>query len=881
MITAPSRLRRSASTRPHCQTCGGPPEPGRPALALLALLLVLCAPAFLRQAGAAELDEARPLFLKGDYAGCIKVCEKALQEEEPSEEWRALLARSFMAVGRYTNAFSVIQTNLDRFQSSIHLRLLGREIYRRNGQVEAAARLLSEINSLAGYRMWAYQDAASLVTLGRAALLLGADPRTVLEKFFDLARKRDPSSREPYLASGELALAKNDYQLAAKTFAEGLKKFPDDAEFHFGLARAYESGDRREMLASLEAALKKNSQHVDSYLAMVDHLVDAEEYDEAEGNIKKVLAVNPHQPAAWAYRALLAHLRNDPAGEGKARATALEFWGTDPEVDHLIGRKLSQKYRFTEGAASQRRALMFDPRYLPAGIQLSQDLLRLGQEEEGWRLADEVHGADAYDVTAFNLTALQETMAKFATLTNANFIVRMATNEAAIYGDRVLALLERARTTLCAKYTFTLPRPTIVEIFPEQKDFGVRTFGMPGNPGYLGVCFGNVITANSPASQAGHPANWEAVLWHEFCHVVTLGLTRNKMPRWLSEGISVHEELQENPIWGQKMTPRYREMVLGKDFTPLSELSGAFLAPRTEQHLQFAYYESALAVEFLTSKYGVDPLRKILAALGEGMEINTAIARYTAELDKVESEFADFAKERAKGLAPKLNFSKPDEGEDQDKDSYNFPTLQRQARRLLREKKWEEAKAPLRKLIEHFPGNVGPDNAYSPLAEAHRRLGETNEERQVLTTLAGMEADAVETYARLMELETAAGQWGSVLTNAQRYLSVNPLVPLPYRHLAAAAEKVGQAETAIQACRALLLLDPPDPAGTHFQMARLLHQKGDPTAHRHLLQALEEAPRYRDAHRLLLEMNGSNPAPPPAPSPPAPASGTPTAPKLE
>jgi len=57
-----------------------------------------------------------------------------------------------------------------------------------------------------------------------------------------------------------------------------------------------------------------------------------------------------------------------------------------------------------------------------------------------------------------------------------------------------------------------LTQPTVVEIFPEQKDFAVRTFGMPGNPGYLGVCFGSVITANSPASQSANPANWEDVL---------------------------------------------------------------------------------------------------------------------------------------------------------------------------------------------------------------------------------------------------------------------------------------------------------------------------------------------------------------------------------
>ena len=92
------------------------------------------------------------------------------------------------------------------------------------------------------------------------------------------------------------------------------------------------------------------------------------------------------------------------------------------------------------------------------------------------------------------------------------------------------------------KYGLELKQQTIVEIFPDQKDFAIRTFGLPGGAGYLGVCFGRLITANSPASRLDTGANWEAILWHEFCHVVTLTLTKNKMPRWLSEGISVYEE---------------------------------------------------------------------------------------------------------------------------------------------------------------------------------------------------------------------------------------------------------------------------------------------------------------------------------------------------
>ena len=106
----------------------------------------------------------------------------------------------------------------------------------------------------------------------------------------------------------------------------------------------------------------------------------------------------------------------------------------------------------------------------------------------------------------------------------------MDTREAELYGPRVLELLKRARNKLVAKYGVTLKDPVIVEVFPQQKEFAVRTFGLPGAEGLLGVCFGRVVTARSPASQGEHHSNWEAVLWHEFCHVVTLGKLETRCP---------------------------------------------------------------------------------------------------------------------------------------------------------------------------------------------------------------------------------------------------------------------------------------------------------------------------------------------------------------
>jgi uncharacterized protein HemY len=829
---------------------------------------------------AADLADAQRLARTGDYDAAVAAARRAVQSGEMGEEWDLLLANTLLAVGRYNEAELALKAGLRRSPSSIRLRWLGREVACLNGQPDGAAARVEEIKQLALTRMFAYRDPANMVAFGRLALLLGADAKDVLEKIYGVALKSDPKLRDGHLAKGELALEKHDYAIAAAAFQEALKQWPDDPDLLCGQARAYEESDRAQMLKSLEAALKINPRHVPSLLLLVDHKIDGEEYAEAEKLLERICQVNAFHPEARAYQAVLAHLRGLPRTADALREQALQPWPTNPRVDHLIGTKLSQKYRFAEGAEAQRRALAFDSSFLPAKAQLASDLLRLG-DEEGWRLAQEVNKRDAYDVAAYNLVTLHDTMTKFATLKNDDFVVRMTEREARIYGPRVLELLGRAKRVLTAKYGFEVARPTIVEVFANQKDFGVRTFGLPDNPGYLGVCFGRVVTANGPAATAAHPVNWEAVLWHEFCHVVTLQATRNRMPRWLSEGISVYEELQQDPSWGQRMTPRYREMILGGELTPIGGLSAAFLAPKTPAHLQFAYFEASLVVEFLVARHGAGRLGALLKDLGEGLEINQALEKNAGSLKELEPAFAAFAKSRAEQLAPGLDWQKPERelllpGSEEALAAWNaqhpdnYWALQQEGRRLVGAKKWSEARAVLERLIDRFPGQTGEDSACRPLAAVYRALGETDRERALLSRCAVWDDAAVDLYARLMELDAGAGDWDRVRKTAHRYLAVDPLVPLPYRWLAESAEKAGDWKAAIAACEVLLQLDPPNPAEVHFRLARLQHRTGEPAARRHLLQALEETPRDRAALRLLLEMTATRgsapPPPPPGPS---------------
>ena len=855
------RCENDSTSKPLCRS--------RTLVSGVASLLVLMLAAWLLTASnvaAAELEEATKALRAGDHATCIQITDKAIQARLFGEEYYLLKAEAEMQTGDYKAAYDTLVNGLARYSWSVRMRLLGIEAARMSGDSKQASTWQAEIVDQAGRAPWRYSDADNLVSLGRAAVMMGDDARHVLEIFYDRALKLHPLHRDALLFSGELALAKQDFALAADTFQSAVKKYPDDADLQFGVAKSLDRSEPPLAAHALTLCLKANHRHVGALLYQAENAIDAEKYDDATEKLDKVIAINPLHPAAWAYRSIIAGLKNDQRHAIEYRAAALSTWKENPLVDHLIGKKLSQKYRFTEGAAHQQQALAFDDAFLPARVQLAQDFLRLGQEDEGWKLGEAAAKADAYDVHVFNLMRLRDAIAKYTTLENDSFIVRMEAKEAAIYGQAVLDLLRRAKRDLGAKYGLELKDRITVEIFPEPNDFAVRTFGMPGAAGYLGVCFGKVITANSPASQKDHPSNWQAVLWHEFCHVVTLEKTRNRMPRWLSEGISVYEERQAHPTWGQRMTAKSRTRILSGLTTPIRELSGAFLRPESPADLNFAYFQSSLVVEYFIEKYGIDALKKVLDDLATGLPIDPALERHLASLDQLDEEFREYAAQMARELAPNLDWEKYDLSavrDDDDPDRLvrwvaDHPTslqgLTVLAVQHIEKREFAEAKKPLTKLIELYPEQVGDDCPYELLAAIHKELREVADERRVLEQYATRTDSAVPSLLRLVELQSTPIDWSAARETVRQLLSINPLLPQTQRARATIAEQLNDPADALSALEAMLLMEPDDPAELHFRLAKLLHQQSDPRAKSHVLQALEAAPRYRDAQKLLLKI---------------------------
>ena len=415
----------------------------------------------------------------------------------------------------------------------------------------------------------------------------------------------------------------------------------------------------------------------------------------------------------------------------------------------------------------------------------------------------------------------------------------MDAREADLYGPRVLALLTAGEDDAGREVRRRRsPSRSSSRSSRSRRTSPSARSACPGPTGSWASASAASSRPTAPPRRASTPSNWEAVLWHEFCHMVTLHKTHNKMPRWLSEGISVYEERQEDPAWGQAMTPQYREMILGDELTPLSQLSAAFLAPKSPLHLQFAYLRVVAGGRVPRATGTASPaLKGVLDDLGAGMPINEALARADRHVARAAGSGLRRvrASDRPKPSAPDATWEEPDLPADAD--SAARRGLARDAseellgaasglaaRLVARGEVAARPRRPCASSRRSYPDYVGPENAYVLLAAVHRRLSEAGRGARG-PGRAGRRATATRppAYLRLMELAEAAGDWAAVGQERAPAAGGQPADPRPApparpgRRSSWASATRRSPPTAPSPCST-----PPDPAEVHYRLARLL-----------------------------------------------------------
>jgi tetratricopeptide (TPR) repeat protein len=293
-------------------------------------------------------------------------------------------------------------------------------------------------------------------------------------------------------------------------------------------------------------------------------------------------------------------------------------------------------------------------------------------------------------------------------------------------------------------------------------------------------------------------------------------------------------------------------------------MSQAFFGAKDGEDILFAYYQSMLVVEYIVSQYGLESLRNVLADLGDGVLINDALARHTAPIDELDRAFVAATRNRAEAYGAGLDWTIPEPGEVNPlsflalanylkKHPTNFWANQNHCTHLVALERWEELVTGAKDLIALLPEHAGSDNGYAFAALAHRELGQLELEEEHLEKLAELSAEALSAYRQLLDRHLETQNWAEVLRDASRAEAINPFLDRIHYCRGCAHEALGETSLAAAAFEKVLLLKPINPAETRLRLSRLLAPTDPTRSKRLLLDALADAPRYREAHALLLE----------------------------
>jgi len=794
---------------------------------------------------------AREVLARGDRA--LSGGERARVE--------MLLGEVLLMTGRYEDALQELDRALTHAEWPGVVRATvqkGRLLWQM-GRVEEARELFHRLS----VREHGLRSAEDVTWTARALAYL--DRPHEANALYAEAIERDPAFREAYLQAGDLFIEKYNYAEAASFFRDALRINPHCARAHLGLARSARIGGGSEARAAAERALAVNPRLVEAHEFLAALSLEVGEVETAERHLVEALRVNPRSLSARALRAVAFYLED--------RATELareirEILDANPRYGELYATLAEFAVlirRYPEAVEFARHAVELSPWLWRAWATWGLNLLRVGRDAEGREVLERAFAGDPFNVWVKNTLDLLDSMRTYRETVTEHFLIRMAPAESPVVAPLVAEVLERAYAQLTERYGFRPEGPIIVELFPNHEDFAVKTVGLPGL-GALGACFGRVIVMDGPSARPRGSFNWASTAWHEFVHVITLQATAYRIPRWLSEGISVYEERRARPGWGSRWTLEFVRAFGEGRFVPLRHLEAAFLRPPSPQALSLAYFQASLVVEFIVERFGFERVRHMLALYRQGERteavFRTALGMSGEEVDRL---FREHVMREIGPYLARLDLAvlrRSEVSEEQLRDVLarqpeNFAAHLRLGHLLRERGDGEAAIAHLREAIRLFPFYTGPGNAYEALAALLQERGDEGEAVRVLRQWAALEEANDAAHRRILRLARKLGQKDAVEEAIEALLAIHPLDRDVHAQAGEFYLEQQQPERAVRAFSAVVHLDPPDRAEAHYQLARALLAAGARAeARREILRALEIAPGFEKAQALLLKLVG-------------------------
>ena len=657
---------------------------------------------------------------------------------------------------------------------------------------------------------------------------------------FRAAVAAEPDNAHYRVRWGRLFLERFQPADAKQLFEEALELDGKNAEAYLGLALAAAESFERAAVELAQKALEIDPKLVEAIELLARLALEDGDHAGAAKEADRALALDPKALGAMAIRLAIDLLEDRSPSPWMERIAAIDPQGGEAWAE--AGRHFILNRRYEEGVALYRKAIERNPRLWRAHSELGINLMRLGENEEARRHLELAYANDYRNAATVNTLRLLDSFAKFDTIRSGNVILKLHKKESALLRPYVEAEIRRAMAVYQKKYGIRLERPVQVEMYPDHEDFAVRTLGMPGL-GALGVAFGYVVAMDSPSGRKPGTYHWGGTLWHELSHVYVLAATKHRVPRWFTEGLAVHEERTGSPEWADRLDPQVIAAMREKKLLPLRQLDRGFVRPSYPGQVVVSYFQAGRICDFIHEKWGFEKLNGMIRAF--------AAKKTTPEV--VEAEL---------GMTP------------EEFDKLFFAWLQGQHGRLVqgfdewrggmkrineaaRQKRWDEVLLLGPKLKALFPDYVEAGSAYELLAEAWLARDEKQKAAEELEAWARAGGRSPLLLKKLASLYEEAGRRKEAAAALERILYIAPVGDEElHRRLGELNLALGRPELAIRDFQALLHSNPADRADGHFRLALAFQAaRRAEDAKEQVLMALEAAPGYKPAQKLLLELS--------------------------
>jgi Flp pilus assembly protein TadD len=630
-----------------------------------------------------------------------------------------------------------------------------------------------------------------------------------------------------------------------------------------GISRAFADQQPAASRKALAAAIAVAPNSPDVWLVTAEQKLDEEDTAGARQALDSLAAVRAGTIEEAALRTAIAYKESGIAAVEAAVARVREIDPGSALGYRAASEQAARDYRFDDSAALARKATEIDSEDAASHFALGLALMRAGDEPAARTALNRSWDLDKSSAVTKNLLDLLDSIDKFEIVSHHDFIFKFAPEESAVLRTYAFPLADEAYDAFVKRYGLRPQGPILIEVFPKHDDFAVRTMGLPGLVGALGACFGRVVTMDSPRARPPGDFSWQATLWHELAHVFSLQLSDYRVPRWLTEGISVYEEHRRDPAWGRELTLEFAHLLSKGQTFGVKKLPEAFKRPET---LSMAYFEASLVVEHLVSLNGEAALQTLLKAYAAGSKDADAFAKaFGRSVDDVDKSFAAFIEQRYAALRTAMA-DPPSQV-----DAANISGLRTRAteapgnflsqlalgRALVRAGDLPGAREPLERAAKLAPEASGDDSPRALLAAMDEKTDPARA-RRWLRELLTYDHTNIAAARRLAAL-AQAGKATDDEDFALRLISaLDPFDSGAHGQLGNRLLAKGETAAALLEFQATVALGPANPAEAHTDVAEALLKLGRrEEARRSALRALQVAPTYARAQDILIAASGN------------------------